>query len=69
MRPYSVLRMFEFLVVAVFEEVFGEIFGSILVLIPFLNPYFTDNMTFKVIFLRSLRCLRLPKHNVLANVM
>ena len=35
MRPYSVMRMFEFLPVAVIEEMVGDSF----------NPHFTESMT------------------------
>ena len=39
MRPYiySVMRMFEFLVVAVIEEIIGDSF----------NPHFTESMTLR----------------------
>ena len=55
MRPYSVLRMFEFLVVAVIEE-FLEIVSILnlflilillLFFILFLDPYFTENKTIR----------------------
>ena len=35
MRPYSVMRMFEIMVVVVIEEMVGDSF----------NPYFTESMT------------------------
>ena len=37
MRPYSTMRMFEFLVVAVIEEMVGDSF----------NPHFTESMTLR----------------------
>ena len=45
MRPYSVMRMFEFLFVAVIEEMVGDSF----------NPHFIESMTFpsKCLTLRS----------------
>ena len=48
MRPYSVMRMFEFLVVAVIEEMVGDSF----------NPHFTESMTLRS-FLISLRMYNL----------
>ena len=37
MRPYSVMRMFEFLVVAAIEEMVGDSF----------NPHFTESITLR----------------------
>ncbi len=51
MRPYSVMRMFEFLVVAVIEVMVGDSF----------NPHFTESMT-----LRSFPsiCMSFPSENM-----
>ena len=42
MRPYSMMRMFEFLVLVVIEEMVGDSF----------NPYFTESMTIGSFFLK-----------------
>ena len=54
MRPYSVIRMFEFLVVAVIEEMVGDSF----------NPHFTESMTLRSFLSVCMTLRSLPSENL-----
>ena len=54
MRPYSVMRMFEFLVVAVIEEMVGDSF----------NPHFTESMTLRSFISVSMTLRSFPSENL-----
>ena len=54
MRPYSVIRMFEFLVVAVIEEMVGDSF----------NPHFTESMTLRSFLSVCMTLRSFPSENL-----
>ena len=54
MRPYSLMRMFEFLFVAVIEEMVGDSF----------NPHFTESMTLRSFLSVCMTLRSFPSENL-----